>query len=187
MLQKAWCVGNDQITMTAPLPVCSAKLSIVEPGQYYGGGPRWNPGCCSLFFFMRYCTPRTFLFTFFGCALLCCSVVFRHSIVVQYPRLSRGRPGFDSPCRRFIVFVLLWFYCQRYFYSVCSSIFSDLYQQRMCLPSFLFLVEMNMQKICFMSFLVHSELRTTTSMLRQNITPEAENNIHGWKGKQLEP
>ena len=33
--------------MTAPLPVCSAKLSIVGPGQYYGGGPRWNPWCCS--------------------------------------------------------------------------------------------------------------------------------------------
>ena len=32
MLQKALCGGNDQITMTAPLPVCSAKLSIVEPG-----------------------------------------------------------------------------------------------------------------------------------------------------------
>ena len=36
--------------MTAPLPVCSAKLSIVGPGQYYGGGPRWNPGCCSFAF-----------------------------------------------------------------------------------------------------------------------------------------
>ena len=33
--------------MTAPLPVYSAKLSIVGPGLYYGGGPRWNPGCCS--------------------------------------------------------------------------------------------------------------------------------------------
>ena len=33
--------------MTAPLPVCSAKLSIIRPGQYYGGGPRWNTGCCS--------------------------------------------------------------------------------------------------------------------------------------------
>ena len=187
MLQKARCVGNDQITMTAPLPVCSAKLSIVEPGQYYGGGPRWNPGCCSLFFFLRYCTPRTiFVHIFWLCiALLVCCFPTQYS--GQYPRLSRGRPGFDSPCRRLIVFVLLWFYCQRCFYSVCSSIFSDLYQERMCLPSFLFLVEMNMQKICFMSFLVHSELRTTTSMLRQNITPEAENNIHGWKGKQLEP
>ena len=40
---------NDHTTMTAPLPVCSAKLSIVGPGQYYGGGPRWNPRCCSLF------------------------------------------------------------------------------------------------------------------------------------------
>ena len=33
--------------MTAPLPVCSAKLSIVGLSQYYGGGPRWNPECCS--------------------------------------------------------------------------------------------------------------------------------------------
>ena len=33
--------------MTAPLPVCSAKLSMFGPGQYYGGGPRWNPRCCS--------------------------------------------------------------------------------------------------------------------------------------------
>ena len=56
MLQKALCGGNDQITMTAPLPVCSAKLSIVEPGQYYGGGPRWNPGCCS---FLLCCSVHT--------------------------------------------------------------------------------------------------------------------------------
>ena len=33
--------------MTAPLPVCSAKLSIVGSGWYYGGGPRWSPRCCA--------------------------------------------------------------------------------------------------------------------------------------------
>jgi hypothetical protein len=38
---------NDHTTMTAPHPVRSAKLSIVWPGKYYGGGPRWNPWCCS--------------------------------------------------------------------------------------------------------------------------------------------
>ena len=38
---------NDHTIMTAPLPVCSAKLSMIWLGQYYGGGPRWNPQCCS--------------------------------------------------------------------------------------------------------------------------------------------
>ena len=41
-------VGNDHISMTAPHPVCSVKLSMFGLGQYYGGGPRWNPECCSL-------------------------------------------------------------------------------------------------------------------------------------------
>ena len=45
-------VGNDHTSMTAPLPVCSAKLSMLGLSQYYGGGPRWNPECCSLFFFL---------------------------------------------------------------------------------------------------------------------------------------
>ena len=35
--------------MTAPLPVCSAKLSMIWLCQYYGGGPRWNP---KVFFFL---------------------------------------------------------------------------------------------------------------------------------------
>ena len=43
--------------MTAPLPVCSAKLSLIWPGQYYGGGPRWNPWCCS-FPFVSTCIPN---------------------------------------------------------------------------------------------------------------------------------
>ena len=30
---------NDHTTMRALLPVCSAKLYIVRPGQYYDGGP----------------------------------------------------------------------------------------------------------------------------------------------------
>ena len=93
MLQKARCVGNDQITMTAPLPVCSAKLSIVEPGQYYGGGPRWNPGCCSLFFSCVTAPQGQLLFRFFGCALLCWSVVFRHSIVASIPACHAGDRG----------------------------------------------------------------------------------------------
>ena len=38
---------NDHTMVTAPLPVCSAKLSTIGPGQYYGGGPRWNTRCCS--------------------------------------------------------------------------------------------------------------------------------------------
>ena len=42
-------LGNDHTSMTAPLPVCSAKLSMLGLGQYYGGGPRWNPECCSPF------------------------------------------------------------------------------------------------------------------------------------------
>ena len=50
--------GNDHTSMTAPLPVCSAKLSMLGLGQYYGGGPRWNPQCCSLF-------AGTFQFHFF--------------------------------------------------------------------------------------------------------------------------
>jgi hypothetical protein len=41
---------NDHTKVTAPLPVCSAKLSTVGPG-YYGGGPCWNPWCCSFVFF----------------------------------------------------------------------------------------------------------------------------------------
>ena len=32
--------------MTAPLPVCSAKLSIVGISQYYGERPRWNTEFC---------------------------------------------------------------------------------------------------------------------------------------------
>ena len=44
--------------MTAPLPVCSAKLSIVWPGQYYGGGPRWNTRCCSF-----YTCPSSFYYS----------------------------------------------------------------------------------------------------------------------------
>ena len=35
--------ANDHTSLTAPLPVCSAKLSKLGLGQYYGGGPRWNP------------------------------------------------------------------------------------------------------------------------------------------------
>ena len=48
-----WCFArrNDQITITAPLPVCSAKLNIVKPCYYYNGGPCWNPRCCSSLFF----------------------------------------------------------------------------------------------------------------------------------------
>ena len=33
----------------------------------------------------------------------------QHSIVVQYTRLSRGRPGFNSPCRSFLFFGFLAF------------------------------------------------------------------------------
>ena len=29
--------GNDHTSLTAPLPVCSAKLSKLGLGQYYGG------------------------------------------------------------------------------------------------------------------------------------------------------
>ena len=49
MLGCMECIRNDHTTMTAPLPVCSAKLSIVWPGQYYGGGPRCNTRCCSFY------------------------------------------------------------------------------------------------------------------------------------------
>ena len=38
---------SNHTMMTEPLTVCSAKLSIVGLSQYYGGGPRWNPECCS--------------------------------------------------------------------------------------------------------------------------------------------
>ena len=38
---------KDHTIMTAPLPVCSAKLSMIWTCQYYGGGPRWNPSCSS--------------------------------------------------------------------------------------------------------------------------------------------
>ncbi len=41
---------NDHTIMTAPLPVCSAKLSMIWLRQYYGGGPRWNLQCCSFVF-----------------------------------------------------------------------------------------------------------------------------------------
>jgi hypothetical protein len=37
-------------TMNAPYLVRTAKLSIVRPCQYYGGGPRGNPRCCRLSF-----------------------------------------------------------------------------------------------------------------------------------------
>ena len=40
--------------MTAPLPVCSAKLSIIRPCQYYGWGQRWNPRCCSFYLRTHY-------------------------------------------------------------------------------------------------------------------------------------
>ena len=50
-------IRNDHIMVTAPLPVNSAKLSIIGPGQYYGGGPRWNPGRCS-FVLLLLLTPK---------------------------------------------------------------------------------------------------------------------------------
>jgi hypothetical protein len=37
-------------TMNTPYLVRTAKLSIVRPCQYYGGGPRGNPRCCRLSF-----------------------------------------------------------------------------------------------------------------------------------------
>ena len=36
---------KNHTTTTAPLPVCSVKLSIIWISQYYIGGPRWNPEC----------------------------------------------------------------------------------------------------------------------------------------------
>jgi hypothetical protein len=65
--------SDDHTTMTAPLPVCSAKLSIVGPGQYYGGGPRWNPGCCRSTF--RFCS----LFSFHLILTDCLSSAARHA------------------------------------------------------------------------------------------------------------
>ena len=50
--------------MTAPLPVCSAKLSMLRLGQYYGEWSRWNPECCSLldflfaYFFFHVCEAQ---------------------------------------------------------------------------------------------------------------------------------
>jgi hypothetical protein len=41
-------------TMNAPYLVRTAKLSIVRPCQYYGGGPRGNPRCCRLSFAMLF-------------------------------------------------------------------------------------------------------------------------------------
>eukprot|EP00980_Cylindrotheca_fusiformis_P005807 scaffold1223_cov119-Cylindrotheca_fusiformis.AAC.10 len=52
MIRSSYLDGNDHTNMTAPLPVRSAKLSMFGPGQYYGGGPRWNPRCCSLFVYL---------------------------------------------------------------------------------------------------------------------------------------
>ena len=50
-LLGSYLCRNDHTIVTAPLPVCSAKLSTIWLGQYYGGGPRWNPQCCSFFIF----------------------------------------------------------------------------------------------------------------------------------------
>ena len=64
MIVKTQHLSRDVHTMmTAPLPVCSAKLSIIGPGQYYGGGPRWNPGLCPFCFFL-FCTCSLNSFTF---------------------------------------------------------------------------------------------------------------------------
>ena len=38
-------------TVKAPHPIRTAKLSIVGPDQYFGGGPQGNLGCC-----MSFCT-----------------------------------------------------------------------------------------------------------------------------------
>ena len=49
---------NGHTTSIAPHPVRSVKLSGVGPGQYYGGGPRGKPRCCSFFaFFSPYRLP----------------------------------------------------------------------------------------------------------------------------------
>ena len=61
---------NDHTIMTAPLPVCSAKLSIIWFGEYYGGGPRWKTKCCS--FVPAVCLAFTLLkapFRFHSCVL----------------------------------------------------------------------------------------------------------------------
>ena len=44
----------------SPLPIRTAKLSGVEPGQYCGGGPRGKAGCC---------TFSAFPFSFFSLSL----------------------------------------------------------------------------------------------------------------------
>ena len=70
---------NDHTTMTAPLPVCSAKLSIVGPGQYYGGGPRWNPRCCSFAFLAL----LLLLFTLLGSEPIHYTFHSRHCIILS--------------------------------------------------------------------------------------------------------
>lgn len=43
-------IGNGHTTSIAPRSVRSGKSSGVGPDQCYGGGRRWKPWCCSLFF-----------------------------------------------------------------------------------------------------------------------------------------
>ncbi len=79
-------VRNDHTTMTAPLPVCSAKLTIGGPGYYYGGGPRWNPGCCS------FATHELFTFFHFRVTYYIYGLYwlfFCHSGVIYVLSLSR--------------------------------------------------------------------------------------------------
>ena len=77
------CDRNDHTTVTAPLlPVCSAKLSTVGPGQYYGGGPRWNPWCCSF---------APFAFRFGPCPCPCPCLQYKYKVTLYctyYPHLS---------------------------------------------------------------------------------------------------
>ena len=59
-LTTAFRSRNDHTNMTAPHPVCSAKLSMFGPGQYYGGGPRWNPRCCSFASYLSFACEACF-------------------------------------------------------------------------------------------------------------------------------
>ena len=48
----------------SPLPIRTAKLSGVEPGQYCGGGPRGKAGCCTFLLlpYLSFCFSLFFLF-----------------------------------------------------------------------------------------------------------------------------